>query len=184
MFRQLTPSFLQLHASIYPMQIFLQLQHWLGQPFVQPQVVISLQACGICGRERSHGTSWPSECIHPISVTGEDQDAVSGPGSKHFVVGTHDVEFCCIRCRRQIPLYSTNTKQLDSCIVACINLRNAIHLTDEFLCQYHCVFNETSLPKFSEIQAAFLPWPPNWDTLSQPVTAWNASVSIWSAEST
>ena len=93
MFRQLTPSFPQLHASIHPMQIFLQLQHWLGQPFVQPQVVISLQDCGICGRERSYGTSWPSECIHPISVTGEDQDAVSGPGSKHFVVGTHDVEF-------------------------------------------------------------------------------------------
>ena len=40
----------------YTLRIFLQLQRWLRHPFVQPHEVISLQACGIGGRESNSGT--------------------------------------------------------------------------------------------------------------------------------
>ena len=85
----------------------------------------------------------------PFLLLGEDQDAVGLVPDNCLVVGTHDVEFCCIRCWREILLCSTNKKQLDSCFVACINLRNAIHLTDEFLCRYYRIFSKISLTKVS-----------------------------------
>ena len=67
-------------ARLHSIRIFLQ--RWLRHPLVQPHEVISLQAFGIGGREINRGTSRPSRCIHPISVT----------GGKSFCRGVLEVE--------------------------------------------------------------------------------------------
>ena len=69
-FRQTSARILQAHISMPSVRIVLQLQRWVTHPFVQPHEVMSLYDFGIGGRDRSRGTTLPSRCIHPISVTG------------------------------------------------------------------------------------------------------------------
>ena len=69
-FRQTSARLLQAHISMHSLRIFLQLQRWVRHPLVQPHEVISLHDFGIGGRDRSRGSSLPSRCIRPISVTG------------------------------------------------------------------------------------------------------------------
>ena len=91
----------------------------------------------------------PSASI-PFLLLGEDQDAVSRPGSRHLPGNGN--AWCGILLHRMLEgdslvLYQYKTTY--SCSVACINLRNAIHLTDEFRCRYYRVFSEIFLPKVS-----------------------------------
>ena len=57
-----------------------------------------------------------------------------------LIMGPHDVKCCCIWGWWQSLLCTTDTKQLDSCFVARINLGHAVHLADEFLCWCSNVF--------------------------------------------
>ena len=87
---------------------------------------------------------------------------------------------------------TTDTKQLHTGFVARVNLWHAVHLANEFLCGHHYVISERALAKANQVSVMslehlpgciFLPWPLNWDTLSQPVTAWNVTrVSSYSTE--
>ena len=81
--RQLSPSFVQLHASI---QIFLQLQCWLRHPFVQPHEVISLQSFGIGIAEKATVSlaDRPDASI-PFRSLVEDQDTANVLGSRHLL---------------------------------------------------------------------------------------------------
>ena len=141
MFRLVDTKFTAvIYASVHSIWIVLQLQHWLRQPLVQPQEVISLRAFGIMAERVAVALADPPIASIAFQLLEEAlMLLVCVVLDNCLVVGAHDMESCCMRWRGQSLFCSTNTKQLDSCFAPCINIRNCIYLTDEFSSRCHYV---------------------------------------------